>query len=559
LASTSPELVSKASHFDNSGILFPLSSFVSYDNLSSSFKHFCLSISSEVEPQYYHQAVKSAHWRTAMAQEIAALEENHIWFVTDLPPGKHHIGCKWVYKIKYKADGSIERYKARLIAKGYTQSEGLDYHETFSPVAKMTTVRTLLAIAAAKRWFLHQLDVNNAFLHGDLDEEVYMELPLGFKTKGESKVCKLTKSLYGLKQASRQWFSKFSTYLIDLGFSQSKADYSLFTRHQGTSFIALLVYVDDIAIASNDSVAVNSLIGILNDRFCLKDLGELKFFLGLEIARSTKGISISQRKYSLEIIQDAGLLASKPVLFPMVQNLKLSRDVGTVLSDPTPYRQLIGRLLCLTITRPDLAYSVQTLSQFMDSPRQPHLDAAYRVLRYLKSAPGQGLFFSAESDFRLKAFCDADWAGCSDTRRSITGFCVFLGSSLISWKSKKQHTISRSSAESEYRSMASTGCELLWLFTLLHDLTVAHPQAATLFCDSQAALHIVANPVFHERTKHIDVDCHFIREKIQLGLIKTLHVPSQHQLADIFTKALGCALFHKLLSKMSAVDLHHPS
>jgi len=546
LASTSPELVSKASHFDNSGILFPLSSFVSYDNLSSSFKHFCLSISSEVEPQYYHQAVKSAHWRTAMAQEIAALEENHIWFVTDLPPGKHHIGCKWVYKIKYKADGSIERYKARLIAKGYTQSEGLDYHETFSPVAKMTTVRTLLAIAAAKRWFLHQLDVNNAFLHGDLDEEVYMELPLGFKTKGESKVCKLTKSLYGLKQASRQWFSKFSTYLIDLGFSQSKADYSLFTRHQGTSFIALLVYVDDIAIASNDSVAVNSLIGILNDRFRLKDLGELKFFLGLEIARSTKGISISQRKYSLEIIYDASLLASKPVLFPMVQNLKLSRDVVRVLSDPTPYMRFIGRLLYLTITRPDLAYFV-------------YLDVAYRVLRYLKSVPGQGLFFSAESDFRLKAFCDADWAGCSDTRRSITGFCVFLGSSLISWKSKKQHTISRFSAESEYRSMASTGCELLWLFTLLHDLTVAHPQAATLFCDSQAALHIAANPVFHERTKHIDVDCHFIREKIQLGLIKTLHVPSQHQLADIFTKALGCALFHKLLSKMSAVDLHHPS
>jgi hypothetical protein len=199
-------------------------------------------------------------------------------------------------------------------------------------------VRTLLAIATAKRWFLHQLGVNNAFLHGDLDEEVYMELPLGFKTKGESKVCKLTKSLYGLKQASRQRFSKFSTYLIDLGFSQSKADYSLFTRHQGTSFIALLVYVDDIAIASNDSVAVTSLIGILNDRFRLKDLGELKFFWGLEIARSTKGISISQRKYSLEIIQDAGLLASKPVLFPMVQNLKLSRDVGKVLSYPTPYR-----------------------------------------------------------------------------------------------------------------------------------------------------------------------------------------------------------------------------
>jgi hypothetical protein len=559
LASSPLKSDSKASTSTDSGILFPLSSSVSYDQLSFPYKNFCLSISSDVEPQFYHQAVQHAHWRDAMAHEITALEQNHTWVVTTLPAGKHPIGCKWVYKIKYKADGSIERYKARLVAKGYTQSEGLDYHETFSPVAKMTTVRTLLAMAAAKHWFLHQLDVNNAFLHGDLDEEVYMELPPGFRTKGESQFCRLTKSLYGLKQASRQWFSKFSNFLVDLGFMQSKADYSLFTRTQGSSFIALLVYVDDIAIASNDNVAVKSLIVTLNDRFRLKDLGALKYFLGLEIARSTKGIYVSQRKYSLEILQESGLLASKPVSFPMEQNLKLSRDVGSLISNPTSYRRLIGRLLYLTITRPDLAYSIQTLSQFMDKPRQPHLDAAYRVLRYVKTAPGQGLFFSAESDFKLKAFCDADWAGCSDTRRSITGFCVFLGSSLISWKSKKQQTISRSSAESEYRSMASTGCELLWLFTLLHDLQLPHPSAATLFCDSQAALHIAANPVFHERTKHIDVDCHFIREKIQLGLIKTLHVPSQHQLADIFTKALGSALLHRFLSKMSVLDIHHPS
>ena len=238
-----------------------------------------------------------------------------------------------MYKVKYKSDGTIERYKARLVVKGYTQCEGLDYHETFSPIAKMTTVKCFLALAAAKNWFLYQLDVNNAFFHGDLDEEVYMSMPPSFGTKGETKVCRLTKSLYGLKQASRQWFSKFSA--------------------------ALLVYVDDVAIASNDPQAVSSFITLLNDRFKLKDLGPLKYFLGLEIAKSADGISVCQRKYALEILKDSCLLAFKPAKFPMEQNLKLSKDEGVLFSNATSYKRLVGRLIYLTITRPDLAFSVQ--------------------------------------------------------------------------------------------------------------------------------------------------------------------------------------------------------
>ena len=222
-----------------------------------------------------------------MAAEIAALEANNTWTLTPLPPNKKSIGCKWVYKIKYKADGSIERYKARLVAKGFTQKEGIDYFEKFSPVAKMVSVKVLLAVTTIKGWFLSQLDVNNAFHHGDLDEEVYMALPQGFHSQ-EEVVCKLNKSIYGLKQASRQWFAKFSSTLIQLGFTQSKADYSLFTRRHDDIFMILLVYVDDVLIACNDKAEVDKFKVMLDDKFKLKDLGNLKYFLGLEVARSDK-------------------------------------------------------------------------------------------------------------------------------------------------------------------------------------------------------------------------------------------------------------------------------
>jgi hypothetical protein len=217
------------------------------------------------------------------------------------------------------------------------------------------------------------LYVNNVFLHGTLDEEVYMQLPPGYATKGESKVCKLTKSLYGLKQASRQWFSRFSTTLLQHGFLQSKSNYSLFTRSQGSSIIGFLVYVDDVIIASNDPAAVSVLTRLLNSQFCLKDLGTAKFFLGLEIARNSTGISVSQRKYTLDILADNGLLVAKPATFPMEANLKLSKDSGTPLTDPTQYRRLIGHLIYLTITRPDITYPIQVLSQYMASHRQPLL------------------------------------------------------------------------------------------------------------------------------------------------------------------------------------------
>ncbi|KZV53534.1 hypothetical protein F511_42283 [Dorcoceras hygrometricum] len=541
----------------------PLCNFVNYSKLSPLHRNLVNNISSIVEPTTFSQAVAIPEWKQAMSDELKALELNHTWSIVSLPPGKSVVGCRWVYKAKFAADGSLQRYKARLVAKGYTQQEGLDYLETFSPVAKMVTVRTLLALAAARGWSLIQLHVHNAFLHGELDEEVYMSLPPGYSSEGgplpPQSVCKLHKSLYGLKQASRQWFAKFSSTLLSVGFSQSHADNSLFIKVRDNVFLVLLVYVDDIVIATNNEEAASELKSFLNNKFKLKDLGKLKYFLGIEVARSSRGISICQRNYAMNFLTEAGLMGCRPRSTPMEANVKITQEDGEILPDPSSYRRLIGRLLYLTVTRPDLAFAVNKLSQYVSKPRLPHMEAALNILRYVKGTIGQGLYYGSNSDLRLKFFSDADWGACLDTRRSVTGYCVFLGESMISWRAKKQHTVSRSSAEAEYRSMAAATCEILWIRSLLTDLGVKCDGPATLFCDSQAAIHIASNPVFHERTKHIDIDCHVIREKVQQGIVKLMHVSSVQQLADLFTKALLTSRFRSLLSKMGIHNIHDSS
>nr|CAD1839764.1 unnamed protein product [Ananas comosus var. bracteatus] len=251
-------------------------------------------------------------------------------------------------------------------------------------------------------------------------------------------------------------------------------------------------------ITGNDERMITDFKTFLNSRFRIKDLGALKFFLGIEIARSKAGISICQRKYSLDILEETGLLGARPAKFLMDQTLKLDSTNGELLKDPTYYRRIVGKLIYLTITRPEITYAVSTLSQCMQQPRRPHLDAMHRLVRYLKEAPGQGLFFPSQGKLKLISYCDADWAGCPTTRRSMTGYCIFLRSELVSWKSKKQATVSRSSAEAEYRSMAAVTCELTWLRYLLRDLRIEHPEPVRLFCDNQAAIHIAANPIYHE-------------------------------------------------------------
>ncbi|XP_058192159.1 uncharacterized mitochondrial protein AtMg00810-like [Rhododendron vialii] len=317
------------------------------------------------------------------------------------------------------------------------------------------------------------LRLRNAFLHGDLHEEVYMEPPTGLRRQGEHLVCRLNKSLYGLKHASKNWFSKFSHAIQRAGFQQSKADYSLFTKVTGNSFTAVLIYVDDILLTGNDLQEMACLKSFLLKHFHIKDLGDLKYFLGIKFSRSRKGIFTSQKKYALDILEDAGFLGARPEKFPMEQHLKLTPTDGILLDNPSRYRRLVGWLIYLiTVTRPDIVYSVQTLSQFMHQPRKPHLEAALRVLRFIKGTPGQGLLFSATNYLALKAYCDSDWAGCPTTRRSITGYCIFLDNSLVSWKAKKQSNVARSSAEAEYRAMSATCLELTWLRYILRDLRV---------------------------------------------------------------------------------------
>jgi hypothetical protein len=461
--------------------------------------------------------------------------------------------------VKYKQDGSVDRYKARLVAKGFTQVHGLDYQETYSPVATMSTLRLLLAISAANNWFLHQLDVDNAFLHGLLSEEVYMKTPLGFKTPKPNQVCHLKKSIYGLKQASKEWFTTLSAALESQHYQKSAADHTLFIKNSTSSFTALLIYVDDIVLAGNNIEDINSIKAFLHSKFRIKDLGELKFFLGLEIARSTKGISLNQCKYALELLSDTGMLASKPSSIPMDPSTRLSKKTGNLLTENTSYRRLVGRLLYLTSTRPDISFSVQQLSQFLDCPTDTHMQAATRILRYIKSCPGKGLFFSSKSNFKLHTYSDSDWAGCPDSRRSVTGYCVFIGSSLISWRAKKQQTPSRSSTEAEYRALAATTCEIQWIHNLLKTFGVSNTIPCNLFCDNESAIHISHNDSFHERSKHIELDCHITRTKILEGLIKLLPVPATDQLADILTKPLPASPFHGIISKLGMIDIHGPA
>lgn len=372
----------------------------------------------------------------------------------------------------------------KLVAKGFSQEYGIDYEETFAPVARMTTVRTLLAVASIQCWKLHQLDVKNAFLHGDLHEEIYMTPPPGL-SRPPRYVCRLRKALYGLKQAPRAWFEKFRSTILQQGFFQSQHDSAMFVQSSSRGRVIILLYVDDMIITGDDLEGIDNIKQYLYIQFEMKDLGLLRYFLGIEVDYRSNGLFLSQVKYAFDILAHTGLTDNKTNDTPIELNLKLRPTDGTLLPDPTLYRQLVGSLNYLTITRPDISYAVHLVSQFMAAPRSCHFAAVLCILRYIKNTLHHGLLLSSSFTPIIRAFSDADWAGDPIDRHSTTGFCLFLGNSLISWKSKKQTVVARSSTEAEYRALAQTTSEIVWLRWLLADMGVHISSPTPLYYDSQ--------------------------------------------------------------------------
>ncbi|GJS63749.1 ribonuclease H-like domain-containing protein [Tanacetum coccineum] len=479
-------------------------------------------------PKSYRDAFNDPNWQNAMRDEYIVLIKNKTWTLVPRPPDTNIVRCMWLFRHKYLADGTLSRYKARLVANGSTQLEGVDVDETFSPVVKPGTIRTVMSLAASRHWPIHQLDVKNAFLRG-----IFLRLSICISLQD------------------------FETLLILI----IRCDSSLFIYRKGIDTAYLLLYVDDIVLTASSKGLLQQIIGSskgllqqiigsLHQEFAMTDLGPLNYFLGISITRDSSGLFLSQKKYAIEILEKAHMVSCNPSRTPVDTESKLGVD-GDPVSDPTLYRSLAGSLQYLTFTRPDISYAVQQVCLHMHDPREPHLSALKRILRYVQGTLNYGLQLFSSSTTDLVAYSDADWAGCPTTRRSTSGYCVFLGNNLLSWSAKRQPTLSRSSAEAEYRGVANAVAETCWLRNLLRELHTPLSSATLVYCDNVSAVYLSSNPVQHQRTKHIEIDIHFVRDLVAAGQVRVLHVPSRYQFADIFTKGLPSALFEEFRTSLS--------
>ena len=516
------------------------------------------------EPPSYRQALAhrdSASWQKAMDSELGSMTTCKVWTLTRLPPNKKAVGCRWVYKVKHNANGDVVKHKARLVAKGYLQMEGVDFHETFAPVAKFPTIRALLALVARDDLHLHQMDVKTAFLNGHLEEEVYMTQPEGAVKPGtEHLVCKLNRSLYGLKQAPRAWNNELHRTMLDFGFSQSKADYGLYLKRCGSSRLFVTVYVDDLLIASNDMKLINDFKEHMKTHYDMDDIGEAGFILGLHVKRNREArtLSISQTAYIDAILERFGMSDCKPVATPMETSLPLEKlkpleDQREYMAG-IPYKEAVGSLIFLaTASRPDISFAVSVVSQFGADPHPTHWQFVKRIFRYLAGTKTLDLTYSAQPHSTadvygmssksfvkdLDGYADADWASNKLDRRSTTGYCFLLANGAISWKSKKQPTVALSSTEAELMALTHATKEGIWLQRLMRELDDNQERPTSIKADNQGAIMLAKNPTFHDRTKHIDIQHFFVRECIANNKVSVSYVQSEQNTSDIMTKALG--------------------
>lgn len=509
------------------------------------------------DPVTYEEAAMEERWRVAMDQEMKAIEKNNTWRLTDLPHGAKKIGVKWVYKTKLNKNGELDKYKARLVVKGYTQKYGLDYSEVFAPVARWDTIRTILALATHKKWRVLQLDVKSAFLYGDLIEDVYVEQPLGYIHKDASeKVYKLRKALYGLKQASRAWYSRIEEHFTKVGFTKCSHEHTLFTKTSadGTDLLIVSIYVDDLIITGNDSCMLREFKESMQREFEMTDLGEMKYFLGVEILQTHEGIYLNQKKYAAEILERFNLTDCNSVMNPIVPGEKHTIDRDGHKADATLYKQLIGSLLYITATRPDLMYAVCLLSRYMAAPTETHMQAAKKILRYLKGTLKMGLCYKV-GDGKLLGYTDSDYAGDMDDRKSTSGYVFYLGEAAISWASNRQPVVTLSTTEAEYVAAASSATQCVWLRTILEQLGLKQEEGTIIWCDNSSTIKLSKNPMMHGRSKHIDVRFHFLRNLIKEGTMELMHCNTEDQVADIMTKPLKREAYENLRKELRMCEM----
>ncbi|KAK1667664.1 hypothetical protein QYE76_055823, partial [Lolium multiflorum] len=505
------------------------------------------------DPATYEEAMMSPDsnkWQEAMKSEMGSMYDNKVWTLVDLPDSRKAVENKWIFKRKTDADGNITVYKARLVAKGFRQIQGVDYDETFSPVAKLKSVRILLAIAAFFDYEIWQMDVKTAFLNGDIEEELYMVQPKGFvDPKNADMVCKLQRSIYGLKQASRSWNRRFDKVIKDFGFIQCHGEACIYKKVSGSSVAFLILYVDDILLIGNDIELLSSVKGYLNKCFSMKDLGEAAYILGIKIYRdrSRRLIGLSQSTYLDKILKKFRMDESKKGFLPMLPGKVLSKTQGPATAEERermnqiPYASAVGSIMyAMLCTRPDIAHAVSLTSRYQSDPGMEHWTAVKNILKYLKRTKDMFLCYGGDQELVVTSYTDASWNTDPDDSKSQSGYVFILNGAAVSWCSSKQCTVAKSSTESEYIAASEASSEAVWMKRFIVELGVV-PSALdplVIYCDNMGAIANAQEPRSHKKLKHIKLRFHSIREYIEDGEVKICKVHTDLNVADPLTKAL---------------------